>query len=297
MNWLIFAILGYFFVALNTLIDKYFLGSQSSLKPAAYAFYVGVSSIFAFVLAPFGFDYPGLSQVIVSFFSGALFILALLTFYTALKKYEVTRTIAVIGVFIPIFTLLLSHQFLGENLANKQIFAFVSLIFGGFFMALEKGSQRYSVHGFWLNALAGFLFAASAVLLKFVFLHQSFVNGLVWSRLGAVIFALIFLLSKNKRQEILHPNVKIEKKNWVWFVLNQGFAALGFILVGYGVSLASVSLINALQSLQNAFLLILVVILSQKFGGQFKEHLKKHALHEKTLAIILIALGLYFLFI
>lgn len=54
--WLLLVILAHLFYALVFLIDKYIV-SRPLPHPVVYAFYVGVLSIFIWVLAPFGFPF------------------------------------------------------------------------------------------------------------------------------------------------------------------------------------------------------------------------------------------------
>ncbi|MBU2575664.1 hypothetical protein KKF64_01050, partial [Patescibacteria group bacterium] len=68
--------------------------------------------------------------------------------------------------------------------------------------------------------------------------------------------------------------------------------ALGFVLVNYSISLASVSLVNAMQGAQYAFLLLMIILLAKKFPKIMSEKLTGAVLAQKIFAIILISIGI-----
>ena len=98
------------------------------------------------------------------------------------------------------------------------------------------------------------------------FIDQAFISGFVWSRIGGFLMALSFLLIPSARRGILHqPRQKNKGSTAGLFVTGQVAGALGFVLVNYAISLAPVSLVNAMQGVQYTFLLVMVILLSKKF--------------------------------
>ena len=79
------------------------------------------------------------------------------------------------------------------------------------------------------------------------------------------------------------------------FFSNQGIAAIGFLLQNYAIFLGSVAIVNALQGVQFAFLLVLGGLISVFFPKLLKENVSKMVIIQKILAIVLISLGLYFI--
>jgi uncharacterized membrane protein len=68
----------------------------------------------------------------------------------------------------------------------------------------------------------------------------------------------------------------------------------GVIMQSYALSLASATIINALQAVQYAMVFILATILGYR-DPHLKEHLSKRQITQKICALILIAIGLYLL--
>jgi len=104
---------------------------------------------------------------------------------------------------------------------------------------------------------------------------------------------LLFLLIPEARYGILHqPKQKGTGSTTALFLTGQVAGALGFTLVNYAISLASVSLVNAMQGAQYAFLLVMVGLLSRKFPKILSERLSGWVLVQKIMAIILISIGI-----
>ena len=127
MNWLLIVVIAHFFYAGIFILDRYLL-KRGFPNPLSYAFYTGIFSIFVLALAPFGFSIPSVTQIVISLVTGIVWLLAVIIFYTALRKGESSRVVPTVGGLIPLFTLGLSFMFLGERLASKEIIAFCLLV-------------------------------------------------------------------------------------------------------------------------------------------------------------------------
>jgi len=160
MTWLIISIFAYFLNALAGLIDKILL-KKSIPEPVVYTFYVGVLSLIALVLIPWGFQYPGLNLLLTSLLAGFIFIFALWLLYTLLKKEEVSRIIPLVGGFSSVFVFLSASLFSLERLSSRQILAFIIILIGGFLISL-KGKELKKILSkkiFFLGLLDSSLFA------------------------------------------------------------------------------------------------------------------------------------------
>ena len=298
MNWLLIAIIAHSLFALVFIVDKFLL-SKTVLKPVAYAFYIGLLEIFVLVLIPFGFVVPSFEQIIASFIAGALFIYALIFLYRAFQISDVSKIAPVVGGAIPIFTLILTYLFLEERLLTNQAIAFSLLVIGGMIILWPKKHKKISelpevflVRGLSIALLAAFLMASSFVLTKFVFTYQPFISGFIWIRLGGFLGACSLFLWPSNRQIILDTTKAIKIKTIGLFSVNKGVAGLAFILLNYAIFLGSVTLVNALQGIQYAFLFIITVILSKKFPQILREQISRRIIIQKIIAILLISLGL-----
>ena len=244
------------------------------------------------LLIPFGFTVPAMPEIWRALAAGGTFILALIWFYAALKQNEASRVVPLVGGLVPLFTFVLAYFYLGERLANNQILGFVALVVGGVLITLDKKGKG-SATGYLYAVIAAFVFAVSFVLTKQVFIEQNFVSGFVWSRIGGFLLALLILLIPKERHAIFHPEKTKQGRNiFALFIGGQIAGALGFVLVNYAISLASVSLVNAMQGVQYVFLLIAIAFLGRKFPKVLSEKLSGGVLVQKLAAIVLISLGI-----
>lgn len=300
MTWILFAIISYFSNAVTAIIDKFLL-KRSIPSVMAYSFYVGLLSVFAVILVPFGVEWPGWQTVILDLVPGIIFFWTVYFFVVAVKKYEVSRVVTMIGGFAPIFTLFLSFVLLGDKLGQVQLLAFVFLVAGGVLISFKKNKEekrrRKSFVGIEISLLSALVFALYYVSAKFIFSgDQPFISAFFWSRMGSFLMAVFVLAVPVWRNSILGARKAAGAKGGALFVFNKVLAALAFILLNKAIELGDVSLVNAIQGVQYAFLLVLAVILSHKYPKVLEEHLTRSVIIQKIAAIILISFGLALLY-
>ena len=300
MSWLSVAILAYLIFAVVSLVDKYLLAGPIP-NPKVYTFYIGVLGVLVLFLAPFvGFSVPQPSQIILSLLAGAIFIYGLFWFYKALRDFEISRVVPAIGGILPLFTLGLVYIFSAgkETLGYFEFFAFILLILGSILITYER-SKKISFKSLQISTIAAFFLALSFVLTKYVYLVQPFWSGFIWIRIGGFLMAIFFfLLFKEIREEIFKKKVSFKKRTIGVFLSNQAMGAGASILQNWAIFLAPlvyVAIINALQGINYAFLLVFIIFLSLKFPQILREEISKKILFQKIIAILLIGAGLFIL--
>ena len=199
------------------------------------------------------------------------------------------------GGLVPFFTLILAYAILGERLSQHQLLAFVFLVTGAVLISLKKKHGEWQALAMQNAIISSFLFAASLTLVKYIFLQSNFGSGLIWTRLGFFLMSASFLISRRSRNYIFNaPKETSTGNKFVYLGARvSGFAA-GF-LQNYAIAIGSVTLVNALQGTQYAFLLVLAIILSIRFPQILKEDVSSGKIILKVISIILIGAGLYFL--
>jgi len=297
MSWLLVTISFYFILAVVFLVDKYLL-TGSIANPKVYTFYVGILGILATILIPFvNFSIPALPQIALALISGAVYIFALFWFYKALSLFEASRVVPAISGLVPLFTFLLVYIFsFGKDvLPLSGILAFGFLIFGSVMMVAEK--QKFiNLASLKISVICAFFLSLSFVLLKYVYLGQPFWSGLIWTKIGGFLMALCFLIfTKEVKQQIFQKEAGFKGKTIGIFIANQSAGAGAGILQNWAIALAPlayVAVINALQGIQYAFLLVFTILLSLKFPQILKEQISGKIILQKILAILLISAGL-----
>lgn len=298
MTWLLAIVLAYFFLAIASLVDRYLLVGPFS-NPGAYAFFVGLFGGLSLILVPFGFSIPGLGQIALSLFAGAVWTLALFLLYLAISKSEISRVAPAIGGFLPVFTFFISFVFFPKQMEINLFygFAFVFLILGSILITLEK-TKRIALKSLGLSVLAAFIFALGFIVSKLVYWQQPFISGFIWIRIGGVLAALFFLFSPQIRQAVFKQKLDIKKQIPIPFIFGQACGSFGAILQNYSISLADINqipIINALEGTRYVFLLFFVLILGRKFPDFLKENLSQDTFLQKALAVLLISAGLILL--
>ena len=299
MNWILIALGAYFLKAVSALVDRFLLG-KPHVHPLAYSFYDGMFSIFALLLVPFGaFQWPSLSLLLASVFAGIAFVGGLFIFFTLLSTNDASRVVPLIDSLTPPFLFFAAYALLGERLMLSEFFAVFFLVSAGILLARarsERGKKhrlrRSTVRIFFGASSAALLFALSYALTKYVFLSESFITGFVWTRLGNVFAASGFLLFKKPRSLIFRGASFTSLKTGILFTANKIIEGIVFVLVDYAIFLGSVTVVNALQGIQYAFLLSMGILISKKFPSVLTEEISPHIVLKKVFAVLFMGIGL-----
>lgn len=318
--WLIVAISSYFINAGVYIADKFLL-SKKIHSSITYAFYVGIWSVFNFAILIFAPWLPTRQEFLIDISAGALFLITLVFWYKALHQSEATRVVPIVGALVPIFSLSLSHFFLNDSLGQRDLLAFFILIAGGVLISvkntrvhlLDEVSRRVQdvfgnilgeIHAeyrptrrlIFNSLISAFFFAAYYVFMKYIYIHQPFIGGFVWSRMGTFLGVFFMLLIPNWRRMIIkHQEGEKTPKNMSLFLFVRFFAAVAFIMLNWAISLGNVAMVNSLQGAQFLFLILLVLIFSYKFPDILQEELGKGVIVQKIIGVMLVSTGLYVL--
>ncbi len=309
MSWFLVAISAYFILAVANLVDK-FLVSSILKNSKAYAFIACMMGVIIFVIAPWFLAWPGWKLFGFNLINGVIFALALWTLYEALLRGEAARILVIVGGLTPVFSLIFSILLFKEQFSSNQWIGILSILLGVLIIALLPIEHSYLARilrkfklvsefkrgGLGIAVLSALAYSLYFLGTKQAYVSQPFMSAFIWTRLGAALFVLLFLLSKVNRQAIAHlfhrssPN-----KHKFLVIINQIIGASGFILQNYAIFLGSVVLINALQGVQYAFILIISTLLAILKPKLLKETFSWRNLIQKTVAVVVIAIGLYFI--
>jgi drug/metabolite transporter (DMT)-like permease len=309
MSWFVIAIISYLLLAIVNLTDKFLI--DNVLKSSkTYTFLVCWLGGLAFLLAPWLLHYPGVIILGENILTGVLFAGALYFLYEALRRDKATRTVVLVGGFIPIFSTIIGWIFLGNHLLPGELLGLFFLLTGIFLFAFLKEhhsfweklwrslkTEDYQKNSFILVILAAIFYAAYFSASKFVYSQQDFWSAFIWVRLGAVITVSFFLFEKKSRQEIVKifqggQKPKRHNKNVFLFLFNQGLGGLSFVLQNYAIFLGPVALVTALQGVQYAIMMFFSFFLGF-FFKEFKEKITWRTIIQKTSALVCISIGLY----
>lgn len=300
MAWFFVATVGYFFGAVANILDKFLLGSKRVSSAPVYAFYAGLFGLGAFLLAPFGLSMPNGSTLSLCIFSGLIFSAGVLLIFFAFSRAEASRVAPVVGAVIPITTFVFAHLFGFERFSLAECLGLFFLVFGGllisFDLPLRLGKKKL-FSGFYHAIGAGFLMAIAYLMFKQISNSESFITWYVWTRVGGFVGACLLFLIPVWRKNIFRSfySAKKDKKRAAVtggiFVGNKVAGGMSTLMVNYAIGIGSVTLINALVSLQYVFLLAIVALLSTTHAQVFREKLFFWDWAQKVAAILIIAAG------
>lgn len=305
--WLYFALLGFSCLAVVSILDKFIL-SKEKVPPAVFVFY---STVFLFPLTffiPWLLPFPKLSDWILIALGAMAFVFSLWTMYLAFRKSAVSHISPLIGAFIPLFILVLSRFFLGEQILPTQIFGIILLSIGTLLISVHKKEPNHA----WSTSIkygvasAG-LFSIFHVAAKSLYTSLGFLHVFVylWGAVG-IIGLLLFFLKDVRRSifpehnfwrvladKIFHK--KSTKLQVITVAADKILSAVGVLLVQYSISIGSVTKVNALNGFQFGFLVILVAVLTGFWPKVFSEHYQAGEFKREIFAVLIIAIGLVYL--
>lgn len=297
--WLILAILGHLLNAFVYITDKAFV-AKFYPSPKALAFISGAAGIFTFIAFPWFLKPAGTDVIWAGIGSGAVSIIGLVYFFTAMQRDEVSRVVPAVGSMIPPFTFALSYWLLAERLGNAFLVAFILLATGGVLIATRSFEVSFikKTYGlFSLEIFAAFLFSLAFVLQKYAFEGTDDFSAFLWSRVGALGVALPLLLSSEVREkmrfsELRGNGARSGFKKGALFIVTRIFAGLSPLIILLAIAFGSATLVNSLQGLQYGFLFMLALIFSRSFPEIFGEDMTKRVIVQKSIATAMIVAGL-----
>jgi len=300
MLWFLIAILGYFFLAIAFILDKFIL-TESVDKPVVYTFYSTIFMFGAIILFPFlGFQWLVGIDWLWAVISGMSFGFGLWTLYLALKKGEASHINPFNGAFVTISTFLLASLWLGETLTPLQQIGVVTLIGSSILLSFEKTKKNNGFHmGFLWAAISGVLFATSHITAKYLYTIYDFWPAFTWTRATTGLVALMCLLYpsvrktfiKNKKSKKQKHNKAARKYAIPIIISNKILAMVAVVLIQYAAAIGSVTIVFALSGLQYALMFVIIVFLSKFFKSLFSEFFTKRELVIETIAILLVVVG------
>ena len=295
MSFLPISILAYTLNGGAILIDKILL-KKSLPNPITYTFYVNALQLLVLLLIPFGFSPRWGEATTLAVFSGIVIFLALYAFFRSLKENEASTVGPLVGMFNPLFALILGGIFLGQFLTKTQYLAFFILLVGAliltfnlWFKNLQLGKKLV-----WMMA-AGFLFGLSYVFLREAFLGSTFLNGLIISRATAGFLALALLVLPKIRTEIFSNhqagNNITSHRTLILLGSGQVMGAASGLLITFAISLANPALVNSLFGIQYFAILVVALLLAKNHSHLLDETLTKGVITQKITGASIISFG------
>ena len=305
--WLLLSVIGYALLAVVAIMDKFLL-SSAKVQPVLYTFYSTIFVLPLLLLVPFGVHFLNTPfDWAMAILSGLSFSVALWAMFLGFEKSAISHVGPLVGAATPLFVLLFSSLFLAEVLTSRQLLAAGFLILGSLIVSFERSDKFVGWHwGMLYGLLAGMLFATSHVSAKYIYAHYDFFSGFVWTRATTGILGLILLLHPIVYRSLFKSTVldkvknkllsaRTKKDNIILVIINKVLGSGAVVIIQYAAAVGSVTLVNALNGLEFAILIVLVFLLSKFWPKIFKENYSTLVIIQESVAVLVIAIGLFLL--
>lgn len=308
--WLGLVIVAQFLMAVVALVDKYVITSKkTALRPFSYTFWICILSagsavvyLFSWIPIPIeGLSIPSFANIqapslfvfALSITAGYALFSALLSFFTALKQADASDVVPVVGGLNALFTLLLSFAFLDDPLPTNFLYGFVLLVLGTLVISRFRFTGRVVlsvVH-------AGLMYGIHYIALKALFDLTNFDTAFFWSRMAIVAVALSMLLIPEYYENVMRHTKRAKTSDGAFVLGNKLVAGLASLLLLKAIEHGNVALVQALGGIQYLFLLGFTACCGWMLVKNVGERATSRDLTQKVIAIPLIALGFFLLFI
>lgn len=299
MSWLAVALVPPAIFAVSNYLDKYLLSTY--FKDQGNGALIIFSSLIGLVALPFILFFEGgvlalsASTAALTAFAGALYVVALLPYFSALREDDASMVVP-LWQLIPVFGYLLGYAILGESLSPWQIAAGVLVLAGSFLLSLDLQATKFSVK--WrpllLMALSSVLMALNSVAFKFFALDASYWVTSFWSYVGllavGVFFLLVFPVSRRQFADVFRSN---STGALGLNALNEVVNIIGMFILNYALLLAPVVFIFLAGSVQPLFVLVYGVVLTLLFPKVIAENLTRTVVVQKVIAILTMGAGAF----
>ncbi|HLH43109.1 MAG TPA: EamA family transporter [Bryobacteraceae bacterium] len=277
-------------IGVSLVWDKILLRKPETRNLASYVFWLGVMSVLGLALIPFGFKPPSAAMAWLGFGSGVIHLGANWFYYRALKYGEASQSLAIVGGFAPLATVLIAIVLLSSPARPGERVAFVLMVLGGFVMFLsEKLNLRQVLPSvLWAAGLFGF----TNVLQKLVFNATGFVTGYVLFTLGTFAGAMALLLRPVWRRQIVRHSEEASSSSKLWYFVNRFVSGVGSFLVFLAISRAHPAIVDAISGLRYAVIFLGAYLLTRFKPGVLRENFGRSALIGKSIATALVVAGL-----
>lgn len=294
---IILASIGYIFLGIVFILDKYILTDTSIQKPEVYTFYSTFFMIGVLAILPFGNYHIDGQSFLYASISGISFGLALYSMFIALKKSEASHMSPFIGGITSLAIYSIAHSALQETFSTQKQLAIVFLIIATAVLSIEKTKNQKGITTAYLyGGLAGVLYGVSHVSAKIVYETNPFITGFIWTRatVGIIAFILLFFPAVKNHLTQLSKRSEIRKqKNTLPLLVffDKILAIIAIILIQYAIAIGSVSIVGALAGIQYVSMFIIIYLLTKLRPHIFKEYFTKTEITLQICALILVTFG------
>lgn len=299
MNWFYLSLIPPFLFSVANHIDKYLLSRY--IKSGSVGALVIFSCLFSIFILPIYFYFrPDVIEVsstdiVLLIIVGIINTLGVLFYLTALSRDDASIVVPLIQL-TPVSGYVFSFLFFGETITNTQFLAAMFILVGSIMLcfSFSSGVLVFKLKTVVYMLTSTILFGLHGALFKFVTISENFIKSFFWEYVGLLITGVCFFVFYRRFRSDFLSLLKNNKFS-VFLInsANETIVFLGNIIVALCLTLAPVSLVLAVGSLQSLFVFILGLLIYVLFPNISKEDSGLGYLSYKILSIVIIVFGGY----
>jgi drug/metabolite transporter (DMT)-like permease len=295
MSWLAFAFAGPILWAISTHFDKYLV--ERYFKDANVAVLLVFTALMGVVTLPVIWFYRPdtialpVSDIGVITFSGLLYMGALYFYLQALQAEEAS-VVAPFFQASPLFAYALGFIVLGERLSALQLLGGALTVGGTLLLSVRfGGGSRVKTRLVVLMLACAFSLAMTSLIFKIFAVRDEFWSTTFWTFAGQALFGIAILLFPANRSQFTHllrtNTSALLGVNATNELVNLG----GGLSARYALTLAPLSLVQAITSTTTLFVFLFGIVLSLVAPSLGREELGGRELARKFVSAVLIGAG------
>lgn len=301
MNWFFIALFAPALWSIGNHLDKYLISKY--FKGGGTGALIIFSSLIGLFVLPFILIFKlnvleiQLNHALLIMGSSIVSLIAILIYLYVLKRDEASIVVPLFQT-IPVFSYILAHYLLGENLTNRQIFGSLLVILGSVGISLDLTSNipKLKTVVFLLMAISSFLIALSGLIFKFVAIQADFWTTSFWGYLGDTLVGIFFLVFIRSYRDQFVSVIKLNELPIIGLNgLNEVINVIASLCLKFASLLAPLALVWVVNGFQPFFVFLYGLILTIFFPKLGTESLLKKHLAQKIIAILIIFLGSFIL--
>lgn len=290
MSWLLFAFLNPALHGLANILDNY-ISDKLFKQLRTLIFY---SAVFDLIFLPILFliDLPAWPtwQMIPFFILVGLTNIAYLFPYYKSLRLDDTSTVSSLFSLGKIFVPILAFLIVGEVVSPAQYLGFFIIVVASALLTVKNLRTLRFSKSFLYMLIASFLIALEIVIYKHILTNVSWITGLTWSSAVSFILVMLITISGKARADIRLQFPRFKQVSLL-FGAEELLTFGGMATITYALTMAPVTLVEAIGSFQPFFVLLYAALFSKAFPSVFKEKLDRGNLARKSILFIIMILG------
>ncbi len=296
MSWLLLSFTGPVLWAISTHFDKYLVERYFKISNVGTLLIFTACTSAAILPVIWFFNREvvdiDVKSALLMAAAGALYMGAMLFYLKALQQEDAS----VVAVFFqagPLFGYVLAYVVLGERLSATQMAGGFLTICGVMISSVQPHAigHKFKLRFALLMLTCSLALAVSALLFKFVAIRDAFWPSVFWMYVGEASFGLLLLGFGPDRRQF----VGLIKSNPAFVIsinaVNELINLAGTIATRFALTLAPLSLVQAIGGTTTLFVFAFGILLSIFYPNIERENIDAAALTQKGVAALLVMVG------